>query len=195
MNYENEKELIKQAIDGDRKAFNTIVNKYKKRVFYTAMKMVRNKDDAYDITQDVFISAYKNLGTFKGDSSLFTWLYRITVNKSIKFTTRDKYRNMLPVNEIGNDEKSKLRPDMDYRQKQLQNRLDSAVIELPPQQRAVFTMRFYDGMPHNEIARILNRSEGATKANYFQAIRKLRESLSDLFPINANSSITDEVQK
>ncbi|MCP4633991.1 MAG: sigma-70 family RNA polymerase sigma factor [candidate division Zixibacteria bacterium] len=184
----NDNDLIHKAINGNKRAFNTIVNKYKQRVYYTAMKMVRNKDDAYDITQDVFVKAYKNLGKFKGDSNLFTWLCRIAINTSLNYKGRDKFRGMVSVSDLSSVPVSPIRPDREFFEQELFNRLEEAVNELPQQQKTVFVMRYYNQMPHNQIAKVLGRSEGAVKANYFQALQKLKGAFSDLLPPNSNIS-------
>ena len=176
----DDQELLQNAIQGDRRAFNEIVNKYKQRIYFTAMKMVRNKDDAYDITQDVFIKAYRNMGNFKGDSNLFTWLYRITVNTSLNYKSRDKFRGMTSVQDMETTPESPDRPDNDFVESRLMDRLDKAVARLPNQQKSVFVMRYYNQMTHSEIARIMNRSEGAVKANYFQALKKIRSEFADI---------------
>ncbi len=191
MKADQDKELIQRANQGDRNAFNLIVNKYKDKVFKTAMRMVRNKDDAYDITQEVFIRAYKGLKNFKGDSSLYTWLYRITINNCLNFTSRDKYRTMASVADLTQSSVSTVTPDSQLQESQLLERLDKAIEQLPPQQRAVFVMRYYDEMTHAEISKILNRSEGAVKANYFQAVKKLKTALKDVLGFPSKREIVN----
>ncbi|MBD3232942.1 MAG: sigma-70 family RNA polymerase sigma factor [candidate division Zixibacteria bacterium] len=191
MKADQDKELIRRVIQGDKNAFNLIVNKYKDKVFKTAMRMVRNKDDAYDITQEVFIRAYKGLKNFKGDSNLYTWLYRITVNNCLNFTSRDKFKTMASVADLTTPPVSSLTPESQLKESQLFEMLDEAIEQLPPQQRAVFIMRYYDEMTHAEIAKILNRSEGAIKANYFQAVKKLKTALKDVLGFQSKSGIVD----
>jgi len=192
MNVNEDGNLVRQAILGDRKAFNAIIIKHKNRVYCAAMRLVRNRDDAYDITQDVFLNAYMNLRRFKGESDLFTWLYRITINVSLNFMKRDKFRNMASVSDLINEPESMMKSDERLNAVELNSQLDRAIRELPPQQRAIFVMRYYDEMSNADIARILGRSEGAVKANYFQAIRKLRNSISDSKMPNANVLIRKE---
>jgi RNA polymerase sigma factor (sigma-70 family) len=190
----DDQDLIRKVVSGDRRAFNEIVNKYKQRIFFVAMKMVRNKDDAYDITQEVFIKAFKRLHGFKGDANFYTWLCRIAINTSINFKTRDRHRGMVSVSDMTVLPESRERPDAEYDEKNLYRRLDLAVRELPPRQRAVFVMRFYDKRSHSEIAGIQGCSEGAVKANYFHALKKLRGALADIIPAVRNHEVENEVQ-
>ncbi|MBD3169956.1 MAG: sigma-70 family RNA polymerase sigma factor [candidate division Zixibacteria bacterium] len=195
MSNADERQIIKNAVNGDRRAFNEIVNRYKQRIYFTVMKMVRNKDDAYDITQDTFIKAYKNLDRFRGDSNFYTWLCRIAINTAINFKSRDKYREMASVADINTVPESIDRPDHNFAENQLFDRLDKAVAGLPAQQKKVFALRYYDQMPHAEIAQVLNLSEGAVKANYFQAIKKLKNEFSDIIYKSESKSAGKEVEK
>jgi RNA polymerase sigma factor (sigma-70 family) len=169
-------DLVLACRDGDRRAFNELVRRYQKRVFHVVRGIVRDGDDALDITQDVFIRAWKGLDSFKGQAKVFTWLYRIAVNLSLNHLRSAWFRSFLPVGEnhehIRSDETdahSRLEHDEAARA------VNTAIDALPPKQRAVFVLRYYEEMPYEEIAKILKTSVGGLKANYHHAVKKIEE--------------------
>ncbi len=143
--------------------------------------MVIDHDDADDITQNVFIKLHSSLKDFRGDSALFTYLYKMTVNYSLNFIKKNKNRQMKEIADT--NEISKIPAD-DYRTSSYdtdyKNRIiEEAISALPAQQRAVFNMRFYDELTYEEISSILKKSTGGLKANYFHAFRKIKDFLKD----------------
>lgn len=142
--------------------------------------MVSDHDEADDITQEVFIRVYKSINDFRGDSSFFTYLYRIAVNLSLNFINRNKRINNkkadfeTEVYKISTNERSAEKVFDDKRNEKI---LKAAIEELPDQQRAVFVLRFYENLPYEEISKIMNRTTGGLKANYFHAIKKLQKIL------------------
>lgn len=171
-------ELVKRFQGGDEQAFNELVLVYQKRVYQVALKMVRNHHDAQDVAQDVFVRAYSALKQFKGESTLFTWLYRVTVNRCINLMRKEKVKEWIPIFDLVDVLRSKSNPAEEFARGELGRRIDEGVLKLPPRQRAVFVLRHYQNLPHAEIARMFGRSEGAIKANYFQAVAKLRKYLT-----------------
>ncbi|MDH4222078.1 MAG: sigma-70 family RNA polymerase sigma factor [candidate division Zixibacteria bacterium] len=180
MTEESVKELILRFKRGEEKAFNELVNLYKKGIFNLVLRMVRNREDAMDLTQEVFVKAYRSLDDFRGDSSFSTWLHRIAVNLSLNFTQRDKFRSFISLPDIASPITSSDSPSIDFERKELDKTLDQAVSSLPGKQRSVFVLRYYEELPYSEIASILEKNEGTIKANYFQAVRKLRKFLAHL---------------
>ena len=163
---------------GDEKAFNELVLKYKERIFQMILKMVRNKEDAKDLTQETFVKAYVGLKDFRRQSSFFTWLTRIALNLSINFTKREKFRSFISLFDL---KKPVLVQEPSPRNEtgdELAQAIDHAVLSLPPKQRTVFVLRYYQRLPFQRIAEVLGKSEGGTKSNYFQAIRKLKKHLA-----------------
>lgn len=171
-------ELIDAFKDGEKNAFNFLVRKYQKRVYWIIRKMVLDHDDADDITQEVFLKLYKSLDEFRGESKFFTYVYKIAINYSLNHLNKNKkiinrkvdIENVYLISperradEIMNDtEKTKM--------------LEEAIECLPEQQRAVFNMRYYDNLTYEEISGILNKSVGGMKANYFHAIKKIEKFL------------------
>ena len=178
MNEEKTQELISRFKAGEEKAFNELVNLYKKRVFNLVLRMVRNKEDAMDLAQEVFVKAYHSLKDFRGESSFSTWVHRIAVNLSLNFTQRDKFRSFISLPDLTQPVLSTDSPLRDFEKKQINEAIDQAVLSLPQKQRVVFILRHYQELPYAEIANIMDKSEGTIKANYFQAIKKLRKSLA-----------------
>jgi RNA polymerase sigma-70 factor, ECF subfamily len=178
MNEEIVRELVRRFKHGEEKAYNELVNLYKQRIFNLALKMVRNREDAMDLAQEAFVKAYHSLKDFREEASFSTWLYRIAVNLCLNFTQRDKFRSFILLEEMTQPVLSNDSPLKDLEQKELHQAIDQAVLNLPGKQRAVFILRRYQELPHSEIAKILDKSEGTIKANYFQAVKKLRKSLA-----------------
>lgn len=175
-----DRELIEQFQSGNKQAFNQLVNKYRDRIYAVIYRMLRNQDDALDISQEVFVRAYRSLNKFRGDSSVYTWLYRIAVNLSINYINRNKHRKSQAIDNVS----FKLSADNESPQKkievdELSQAIEQAVLKLPDKQRAVFVMRYYENMQHNEIAEILGNSVGSVKANYHHALQKLKVELKD----------------
>jgi RNA polymerase sigma-70 factor (ECF subfamily) len=178
MNEEIVRELVGRFKHGDEKAYNELANLFKQRIFNLVLKMVRNREDAMDLAQEAFVKAYHSLKDFREEASFSTWLYRIAVNLCLNFTQRDKFRSFILLEEVSQPVLSSESPLKDLEQKELNQAIDQAVLNLPSKQRAVFILRHYQELPHSEIAKILDKSEGTIKANYFQAVKKLRKSLA-----------------
>lgn len=174
----DDNELIKAFNDGNQNAFNYIVRKYQKKVYWSIRKMVLNHDDADDLTQEVFLKLYRSLKDFRGESKFFTYIYKIAINYSLNHLNKNRKINMRKV-DIENavlksfDKKADEMLEASQRTKILEEAIES----LPVQQRAVFNMRYYDNLSYEEISIILNKSVGGMKANYFHAIKKIEKIL------------------
>jgi RNA polymerase sigma factor (sigma-70 family) len=175
---DQDSELVLQFQNGDESAFNRLVLKYQERMFKLAYKMIRNLEDAKDLTQEVFVKAYRGLKNFKGESSFSTWLYQIGVNSAINYCNSKKWRNLISIFQIQEPAAVWGNPVQDMKLDEMSRTVDSAILSLPPQQRAVFVLRHYDELPYQEIAKLTGRTEGALKANYFQAVKKLQKKLA-----------------
>jgi RNA polymerase sigma-70 factor (ECF subfamily) len=177
-NEDKAQELIAGFKQGEEKAFNELVNLYKKRVFQLVLRMVRNREDAMDLTQEVFVKAYHSLKDFRGESGFSTWLHRIAVNLCLNFTQRDKFRSFISLPDLTQPVVSSDSPLRDFEKRELDVAIDKTVLSLPKMQRTVFVLRHYQELPYLEIAKMLGKSEGTVKANYFQAVTKLKKALS-----------------
>ncbi|MGH2574734.1 MAG: RNA polymerase sigma factor [Ignavibacteria bacterium] len=177
-NLKNDSELIRDFKNGDIRGFNEIVRKYQKQVYWVVRKMVQNHDDADDLTQEVFIKVYSALKDFREESNLFTWLYRIATNYSINHLRKVKVKNTISFETILTPIKSAEKKSDEVLDDETRRRILEAAIEiLPPQQRSVFNLRYYDELSYEEISKILNKSVGGIKANYFHAVKKIGEYL------------------
>jgi len=178
MNDENEATLVRKSKRGDEKAFNHLVFLYRKRIYDLVYRMVRNHQDAADLSMEVFVKAYRGLKDFEERSSFYGWLTKIAVNLCINFYRREKFRWFLSLLDLGKELAVVDSPAEKMEKKELQLAIDRAVKSLPPRQRITFVLRFYEHLPYQEIAEILGITEGAAKANYFQAIQKLKKFLA-----------------
>ena len=169
-------EIIDSFKKGNDHAFNILVNKYQKKIYWVVRKMVLDHDEANDITQDIFIKIHSSLKDFRGDSKFFTYIYKISVNFCLNHISKKKRTSNREVDiedetlDIKSDDMS---TDGHYDEKRKQKLLKEAIENLEGQQRAVFNMRFYDNLSYEEIANIMNKSVGGMKANYFHAVKKI----------------------
>jgi RNA polymerase sigma factor (sigma-70 family) len=176
MSDRSEEELVRLFQQGNESAFNELVLRYQEKIYWVARRFSNSHDNADDITQEVFCKMYESLKDFRGDSSLYTWLYRIAVNVSLNFLRRQKVREFLRIDEIFEIESPESEsPHAVVEKNEQQLLIDQAVATLPEKQKAVFVMRYYEELSYEEIAEILKTSVGGLKANYFHATRKIGE--------------------
>ncbi|HEY3294493.1 MAG TPA: sigma-70 family RNA polymerase sigma factor [bacterium] len=170
-------DLVREFRAGSERAFNELVLKHRQAVYLTAAGMLGSTDDAEDVAQEVFIKAYRSMDSFRGDSAFYTWLYRITVNLCLNQLRKRKTRTFLGLEQVAATLPDNRQADEDVELSELSEHARQAISELPEKQRAVFILRHFRELPHAEIAKIMDRDEGTIKANYFQAVRKLRAKL------------------
>ncbi|PWK26493.1 RNA polymerase sigma-70 factor (ECF subfamily) [Arcicella aurantiaca] len=172
--------LAKFAVTETRNfAFNQLVRIYQQKLYWHIRKMVIDHDDADDLTQETFIKAWKGLENFKGESQLFTWLYRIATNECLNHLAKKKRRFFLPINDITEELSNKLEDSDMISGDEIQLKLQKALLTLPDKQRLVFNMKYYDEMKYEEIAEITGTSVGALKASYHLAVKKVEEHLKN----------------
>lgn len=172
-------ELIKRFVGGEERAFNEIVGIYQKRLYYGIRRYIKQHDDADEVLQNVFIKIYKGLKNFKGDSSLFTWMFRIAINESFTFLKIKKVREFVSIDDAIEVEDKSDAPNEVLEKNEMRIKLENVIEKLPEKQKKVFMMRYYDELSFNEISAILNTSVGGLKANYFHAIKKIGEYLKN----------------
>jgi RNA polymerase sigma-70 factor (ECF subfamily) len=187
----NDSEIISLILQGDRQKFLMLVEKYQSMVFRTCMGFLHNKDDADDLTQDIFIQAYQSLHSFKGEATFSTWIYRIAVNASLNrvrkssgkpvisrldslFSPGKEKEISVPVFDAENPESILIREE---HSKWVQDALDS----LPENQRTAIVLSKYDDLSQKEIAEIMNTTEGAVEALIQRAKTNLRVKLSSSY--------------
>jgi RNA polymerase sigma-70 factor (ECF subfamily) len=170
----SDQQILDDFLRGNERSFNELVHRYKEKVYWVARRMVIDHDDADDIVQEVFIKFYHSAKNFRGDSSLYTWLYRMTVNASLNALRRKKVREYLSLDEIATQYESDApQPDEVLESLEQRSEIEKAVALLPGKQRAVFVLRYYEEKSYEEIADILKTSVGGLKANYFHAVKKI----------------------
>ncbi|SEW23107.1 RNA polymerase sigma factor [Chitinophaga arvensicola] len=157
------------------KGFTLIIQKYQERLYWHIRRMVMDHDDANDVLQNVFIKVWKNLENFREDAQLYTWLYKIATNESLTFLEQQKRKTSVSLSEVENGLSNKLRADPQFDPNKLEWKLQRAILSLPDKQRIVFNLRYYDEMPYEEMSKVLDTSEGALKASYHHAVKKIEE--------------------
>lgn len=183
---DNDTELVEIARNGDKKAFSQLVEKHKRNVYYLAFDLTRSREDAQDISQDVFLRAFRSLKNFRGDSKFSSWLYRITVNACFSFKSNKSYKIM--------KEKSNIEEMKDYQSEMkdnntvnparmvesgfIQKHIETALQKLTQREKTVFIMRNYSEMSFNEIVQILKLRPGTVRNLNFKALQKLRKELA-----------------
>jgi RNA polymerase sigma factor (sigma-70 family) len=158
-------------------AFNLLVREYQKRLYWHIRKILIDHDDTDDVLQNVFIKVWKNLDNFKGDSLLYTWLYRIATNESITFLNQKKKRASVPLDEASTFLAANLESDHYFKGDEIQAKLQKAILTLPDKQRLVFNMKYFDEIKYEAMSEILGTSVGALKSSYHIAVKKIEEYL------------------
>jgi RNA polymerase sigma-70 factor (ECF subfamily) len=172
-------ELLAQFRQPDTKerAYTAIVKKYQERLYWHIRRMVVNHEDANDVLQNVFIRVWNGLENFREDSKLYTWLYRIATNECLSFLEQQKKKASVSLSDVEEGLANQVRADKDFDPKKIEWKLQIAIQRLPEKQRIVFSLRYYDEMPYEEMSRVLDTSEGALKASYHHAVKKIEDYL------------------
>jgi RNA polymerase sigma-70 factor (ECF subfamily) len=180
MSSSSDKDIIRYIKDPEQceKGFNMLVKEYHQQIYWHIRKIVYNHEDANDITQNVFIKIWKNIHSFRKDSKLYTWIYRISTNEALTFLKSSKKRQTLSIHDH-EEVLSGSSNDNYFSGDEIQKKLQVAVQKLPYKQRLVFLMKYYQDMPYKEISDILKTSIGSLKANYHHAVKKIEKSLED----------------
>lgn len=172
-------ELVKRFTGGDEASFNEIARRYQQKIYWHARRMIGNHLDADEVVQEVLLVLYKKLKDFKFQSSLYTWIYRITATRSINFLNKLKLKRFFSFDE---KQKEAIRYNEDIvskiEHKEKLAYLNKVLQKLPIKQREVFILRNYDGFSYEEISAITGKSVGGLKANYFHAFVKINELMT-----------------
>lgn len=179
----SDKKLLDQFRDPTSRnlAFSQLVNKYQERLYWHIRRIVIDHDDADDVLQNTFIKAFKNLDTFREDSQLYTWLYRIGTNESLTFLKKKKRNIFVPFDDVSHGLSSKLEADPELSGDAIQLKLQQALLTLPTKQRLVFNMKYFEEMKYEEISEVTGTSVGALKASYHHAVKKIEAHLKNQF--------------
>jgi RNA polymerase sigma-70 factor (ECF subfamily) len=178
MDKEKEFELVKKFIQGDESAFNKLIHYYKKLIYWHARRMVGNHLDADEVTQQVIIVLYKKLDTFKFNSTLKTWIYKITQTRCLNLIKKQRVRQFFNFDDTNTRElKSAEDIILNYDDKEKLEMVNDALNKLPIKQKEVFIFRHFDELTYEEISEITGKSVGGLKANYYHASKKILEMI------------------
>jgi RNA polymerase sigma-70 factor (ECF subfamily) len=184
----DERVLVQKAKQGDLEAYDELVCRYQERIYGTIYHMTANHEDANDLAQESFIKAYRALRSFKGDSSFFTWVYRIAINKTINFLKQRNKRTQMSLNDLELNAEhdpdlvalvSERTPRRDLSLAELQERLNTALLKLSEVHRLVVTLHDIQGLSHEEISKIMDCNTGTVRSRLFYARQQLQAYLSD----------------
>ena len=157
------------------KAFTAMIKKYQEKLYWHVRRMVIEHEDANDVLQNVFIRVWNGLENFREESQLYTWLYRIATNECLTYIEQQKKRGSVSLNDVESGLSNKIKADQHFDANRLEWKLQLAIQQLPEKQRIVFNLRYYDEMPYEEMSRVLETSEGALKASYHHAVKKIED--------------------
>ena len=177
----DDRELLQQfkVPETKERAFTAIIKKYQEKLYWHVRRMVIDHEDANDVLQNVFLRVWNGLENFREDSQLYTWLYRIATNECLTYIEQQKKRSAVPLDESEGGLSNKIKADSHFDANRLEWKLQLAIQKLPEKQRIVFNLRYYDEMPYEEMSRVLETSEGALKASYHHAVKKIEDYIKN----------------
>ena len=173
----SDSELLVQFRDPltKEKAYTTLIRKYQEKLYWHIRRMVVDHDDANDVLQNVLIRVWNGLENFREDSQLYTWLYRVATNECLTYLEQLKRRSSVSLDDVGSGLENKIKADRHFDPNKLEWKLQLAIQQLPEKQRIVFSLRYYDEMPYEQMSKVLETSEGALKASYHHAVKKIED--------------------
>lgn len=176
----SDKEIIEKILDpnSENYGFNLLMDKYQERVYWVIRRIVISHEVADDLTQDVFVKIWTKLDSFKKDATLFTWIYRIATNEALGYLRKRKNRFFIPIHDVKKELENTLEQDAELNGDEAARFLQKAILQLPEKQQLVFNMRYFEEIKFSDLAKILELSEGAVKANYHHAVKKIEHFIS-----------------
>lgn len=176
-----EETLVAQLKEKDTqaKAFEVLINTYKERLYWHIRRIVMDHDDADDVLQNTFIKVYRNIDGFKGDSKLFSWMYRIATNESLTFLKQKSRKLGVDSEALQVHMANNLQADVYFEGDEIQYKLQKAIATLPEKQKLVFNMKYFEELKYEEISEILETSVGGLKASYHLAVKKIESYLKE----------------
>jgi RNA polymerase sigma-70 factor (ECF subfamily) len=177
----SDRELLELLTNPEQRSqgLGLFIRQFQKPIYYYIRRMVLSHEDADDLTQQVFIKAWRSIDTFRGESKLSTWLYRIAHNESISFLRSSKRIMGVDASTLEQSLGMSLQEDVLFSGDEIQAQLQTAIALLPEKQKAVFIMRYYDDLKYEEMADITGTSVGALKASYHHAVQKIEAYLTE----------------
>jgi RNA polymerase sigma factor (sigma-70 family) len=175
MHIPDDKEILNvfRNPEGRERGFSMLISKYQEKLYWHIRRMVVQHEDANDVLQNLFIKVWKGLDNFREDSMLYTWLYKIATNESLSFLDQKKKHTAISLDHQGIDLTETIKADKHFDAQKLEWKLQLAIQRLPEKQRLVFNLRYYEEMPYEMMSKILETSEGALKASYHHAVKKI----------------------
>ena len=185
----SEDQLLLQLQDKETRnsAFRELVSLYKERLYWHIRNMVKDHDDTDDVLQNTFIKIFSNIEGFKGDSKLFSWMYRIATNEAINHLNQKARKLNINYEGIQEHLVNNLESDVYFEGDEIQLKLQKAIASLPEKQQQVFNMKYFEELKYREISDILGTSEGALKASYHIAVKKIEDFLKGIKPLSEKS--------
>ncbi len=184
--HRNDQEIIEGILTAEtsHESFRELMEKYQQQLYWHIRKIVLSHDDTDDILQNTFIKVWRSIGDFKQQSKLYTWLYRIATNEALTFLRTRNKRTFMSIDTTSAEWAAKLESDPYFNGDETELALQKAILQLPEKQRVVFNMRYYDEVPYNDMSVILETSEGALKASYHHAVKKIEKNLKQSLNLN-----------
>ena len=174
---DQDKDIIQLLKTDVNRGFRLLVESYSKRIYWHIRRLVILHEDADDALQNTFINAWKNIGEFRNESALYTWLYSIATNEALTLINRRKRNATISIDDIGSLLANSAEGSSWFDGDEAQVKPQNAILQLPEKQRIVFNLRYYEEMPYEEMSKVLKTSEGALKASYHHAVKKIGQML------------------
>lgn len=173
MHADSDADLVRECLGGDKQAFGLLVDRYQKVLFNVALKIVRDTDDAADVAQSVFVKAYENLARYNPKYKFYSWIYRMTVNTALNFAKRHSRQSSLETDVVY----STTTPADDLASSELTSRVEDAMFELSPEDRALLSLKYTAELQYQEIAYVFDISEKTVKSRLYTARQRLKDCL------------------
>ena len=174
-----EETLVQQLKQKDAKAFELLINTYKERLYWHIRRIVLDHDDTDDVLQKTFIKVFRSMEGFKGDSKLYSWMYRIGTNEALTFIKLKSKKLGVGMDEMQERMAERLEADVYFEGDEIQLKLQKAIASLPEKQKLVFNMKYYEEMKYDDISEILGTSVGSLKASYHLAVKKIESYIKE----------------
>ncbi len=172
-------QLIREERSRDH-GYSHLVRKYQKKIYWNIRRMVIHHEDADDVCQEVFVKVFRYFDNYRSESSLYTWIYRISVNETLTFLKQKQRRYMFSFQDYEHQLSNSLHSDTWFSGNEIQLRLQKAILKLPEKQRLVFNMKYFDeAMTFEQLSEVLDTSVGALKASYHHAVKKIEKELKE----------------
>ena len=177
---EDEKDFIRELLDPKTQntAFQNLIREYQRPLYNHIRNIVLNHDDTDDVLQNTFIKVFQNLKNFKGESKLFSWMYRIATNEAITFINQKAKKNGITSEALQSKMVDNLKADEYFDGDEIQLKLQKAIAVLPEKQQLVFRMKYFEEIKYEDLSEILGTSVGALKASYHHAVKKIEEFMN-----------------